>query len=162
MPAVEGRKRLADPRAAANTLRQQRHALHRTRGVAFAQRGRDVNEARMKYEGLRLAEIVENAVHEAQEHGRIHAHGAGSIEQHDQTQRFVLALSPHQFHRRAAMCDALVNRAAQIDAAARTARLLAAGQPHAHGPCEPCRNRMRLGKIGRIGEMTEIGLGQRL
>ncbi len=74
----------------------------------------------------------------------------------------MLALPPHQFHRRSAVSDTLVNRAAQIDALSGAAGLFAAGQAHPHRLCQPCRNSVCLCKIRRIGEMAEIGFGQRI
>ena len=137
VPAIEGGEALADAGAAADALRHQREPVDRARHVAVAQRRRDMREPRVEHEGLGLAEGIDHAVQEAHEERGVEAHRAGGVEQHDQPQRLDLAPPPDEIDRRAAMRDAAVDGAAQVEPPPAPARLLAAHQPRPHGAGEP-------------------------
>ena len=74
MPAVERLQALADFCAAARALRQNREPVERAGRVLLLHRIGDVGEPSVEQERLGLAEFVEHAVDEAQEHAGIHAH----------------------------------------------------------------------------------------
>src|SRR5262249_26731973 len=134
VPAVEGRETLADARPAADALGHQGEPLDGAGDIALAQGVRDMNETRVEYEGLSLAEGIDHAVDEAKEKGRIEAHGAGGVEQNDEAQRLGLAPPPDQLQRRAAMGDAAMDGPAKVEAPAAATRALPADQPGAHAP----------------------------
>src|SRR5215475_10070745 len=113
-----------------------------------------MRKARVEQERLGLAEFVEHAVDEAQEHGSVHAHRAGGVEQYHQPQRLVLALAFDQRNRHAAMADVAMDGTAEIEAMTTATREIAAGQPRAHHPRETCRGLMRLRHLLRVRELA--------
>ena len=114
----------------------------------------------MEQERLGLAKLIEHAVDEAQEHAGIHAHRAGGVEQHDETQRLFLALPFDQADRHAAMADIAVDGPAQIEPVAAPPRQIAAGQPRAHGFCQPRRDGVGFLDLVGVGHVAEIDLGK--
>ena len=119
-----------------------------------------MGEPGVEDEGFRLAEGVDHAVQEAHEEGGVEAHRAGGVEQDDQPQRLVLAAAPDEIDRRAAMRDAAVDGAAQIEPAAAPAHPLAPHQPRAHDARQPLGQRMRLRDVGGIDDVAQIGAGE--
>src|SRR5712664_4598937 len=115
VPSVEGLQAFADPCAAARALRHDRQTIERAARILFLHRVRDVSEPGVEQERLGLAKLIEHAVDEAQEHGGVHAHRAGGIEQHDQAQRLLLALPLDQADRHPAMADIAVDRPSQVE-----------------------------------------------
>ena len=118
------------------------------------------SEPGVEQEGLSLAKLVEDAVDETQEHAGVHAHRAGSIEQHDQPQRLILAPPLDEVDRHAPMADIAVNGPAQIEPVAAPPRQIAPRQPRPHRPCQPRGRFMRLLDLRGIGQFTEIHLSQ--
>ena len=151
---------LADPGAAADALRHQRHFIDGAGDVAVAQRTRHMREPRVEHEGFRLAEGVDHAMQEAHEERGVEAHRAGGVEQEDQPQRPDLAAAPGEVEQRAAVGDVAVDGAAQIETAAAPAHALAAHQPRAHDAGEPRGQLMRLRDIGGIDDVAQIGARQ--
>src|SRR5262245_23935314 len=86
----------------------------------------------MKQEGVRLAEVVEHAMHEAHEHAGIEAHGARDVEQDHQPQWLVLTAAPHEVDRHTTVADIATNGAADVEASPLALRLLAPSEPGAH------------------------------
>ncbi len=112
----------------------------------------------MKQERFGFAKFIEHAVDEAQEHAGVHAHRAGGIEQHHQSQRLLLAPPLDEADRHAAMTDIAVDRSSQVEPVAAPPRQIAAGQPRAHGFCEPRRDFMSLLDLFGVGHVAEIDL----
>ena len=79
---------------------------------------------------------------EAHEERGVEAHRAGGIEQDHEPQRLDLAPAPDEIDRRAAMGDAAMDGAAQVEPPAAPAHLLAAHQPRPHRTGEPRGERM--------------------
>src|SRR6266567_2158193 len=74
-----------------------------------------MRKPRVEHEGLGLAERVDHAMQEADEERGVEAHRARGIEQNHEAQRLDLALAPDKFDRRAAVRDAAMDGAAQIE-----------------------------------------------
>src|SRR3954464_14520658 len=113
MPAIKSLQALADPGAAARALRQDRKPIEGARGVLFLHRIGNVRQPGVEQERLGFAKLVEDAVDEAQEYARVHAHRTRSVEQHDEPQWLCLALALDQRDRHTAMANIAVNGAAQ-------------------------------------------------
>jgi hypothetical protein len=160
VPAIEGLQTPADPGAAARALRHDREPIECARGILLLHRVGDVGKPGVEQEGLGLAKFVDHTVDEAQEHSRIHAHRAGGVEQHDEPQRPVLALSFDQRDRHAAMADVAVDGPSQIEPVALPAREITPGQPRAHRLGKLGCRRMGLFDLVRVGQFAEIGLGK--
>src|SRR5215470_6043032 len=116
MPAIEGSKAFADARPATDSLRHQGQPVDGAGHVTVAQGRRHMGKAGVKHEGFGLPEGIDDAVEEAHEKRGVEAHRAGGVEQYDEPQRLDLASSPSEIDRRAAMGDAAVNGAPQVDA----------------------------------------------
>ena len=114
----------------------------------------------MKQERLGLAKLIQHTVNEAQEHGGVHAHRAGGIEQHDQTQRLLLALPLDQADRHATMADIAVDRSSQVEPVAAPPRQIAAGQPRPHGFGQPRCDRMGFPDLFGVRHVAEIDFGE--
>ena len=102
----------------------------------------------MKKKRLGLAKLVEHAVDKSQEYAGVHAHRAGGIEQHHQPQRLFLAPPLDETDRHAAMADIAVDGPSQVEPVAAPPRQIAAGQPRAHGFCQPRRHFVGLLDLG--------------
>src|SRR5262245_50617864 len=92
----------------------------------------------MEQEGLALPEGIDSAMEETHEESRVETHGSRSVQQDDEPQRLLLAMSPGEIDRRTAMGDAAVDRAAKIEPPPTPACPLAPHQARAHGMGEAC------------------------
>ena len=108
----------------------------------------------MEDEGLRLAEIVDHAVEEADEEGRVKAHRAGRVEEDDEPERLRLPPPPGELDRRAAMGDAAMDGPPEVEPAAAAAELGAADEPGAHCAGQPRGERMGLCDLFRVDDMA--------
>ncbi len=121
-----------------------------------------MRKARVKDEGFRLVEIVDDAMQEAHEERCVEAHRARRVEKHDEAERLLLALPPEQLDRRAAVRDAAVDGAADVETAALPTRPLAPHEPCAHALGEAGGERVRLRDRLRIDDVADVGGFQRL
>ena len=160
VPAVEGLQAFADFGAAAGALRHDRQTIERARGILFLHRIGHVSEPGVKQKRFGFTKFIQHAVDEAQEHPGVDAHRAGGIEQHNQTQRLFLALSLDKADRHAAMADIGVDGTAQVEPVAASPRQIAAGQPRAHGFCQPRRHRVGFLDLLRVRHVAKIDLGE--
>ncbi len=97
---------------------------------------------------------------EAHEERGVEAHRAGGVEQEHEPQRFLLALPPGEIERRAAVSDAAVNGAAQIEPPSAPTHALTADQARAHDARQPRGQLMRLFDILGLDDVAQIGGGE--
>ena len=127
------------------------------RDVALAQAVGDMDEAGVEHEGLGLAEGVDHAVQEAHEERGVEAHRARGVEQHHQAQRLRLAPAPDEIDRRAAMGDAAMDGAAQIEPAAAPPRPLAPHQARPHARARRAASACARGDLVGIDDVADVG-----
>ncbi len=119
-----------------------------------------MGEAGVKDERLGLAETVDHAVQEADEERGVEAHRAGGVEQDDEAQRLYLSPPPGEIDRRAAVGDAAVDGAAQVEPAPAPPDALAAHEARAHHAGKPRGERVRRRNVVGIDDMAQIGRAQ--
>ena len=119
-----------------------------------------MGEAGVEDERLGLAEAVDHAVQEAHEERGVEAHRAGGVEQDDEAQRFYLSSPPGEIDRRAAVRDAAMDGAAQIEPATAPPDAFAAHQTRAHDAGKPRGERVRCRNVVGIDDVAEIGGAQ--
>src|SRR5215470_8956266 len=117
-----------------------------------------MRETRMKQECVRLAEVVEHAVHEAHEDAGIEAHGARDVEQDHQSQWFLLAAAPHEIDRHSTAADIATDGAAYVEASSLALCALAPGEPRAHLSGKPRCERVGFRDGLGVGDSAEVRL----
>ena len=161
VPAIEAGEALADLGASPDPLRHQGETIERSRRIALAQSGRDMGEARVKQEGLRLSERKRDRVYEPHKETRIRLHRAGSVEENDEAQGLRLAPPERQIEGLAAMPNIAADRRAQIKTPAARTDPIAPRQPNSHALRKPLGQHNGCGHFLRAAKLAYVLGGER-